>query len=187
MKDKGLKKLVEKNNKFVVAGKLISSLIWYSTCTLTMIDQKSAWKDIQNPMRNNLIYMKLMKTSIKNCPCDETGKNSKFGKGCTHARKKTKEQCVFTYNSFSEKGPMVLMLCLWYKKLLIYLVTYYFQKVTPCAAPGGPVYWRDPKDNNRAYLVGIVPRDEMKKVTRQTKGINSNQSVESYYLFTLTI
>ena len=74
-----------------------------------MIDLSLAWKDIQNPMKNNLIYMKLMKTNLLNCPCsDEDGKTDEiFGKGCTSKRKKSKEQCLFTYNSFSEKGPMV--------------------------------------------------------------------------------
>ena len=39
-----------------------------------------------------------------------------------------------------------------------------FQKLNACNARGGAVYWRDPSDEFRAYLIGIMPRDNMANV-----------------------
>ena len=39
-----------------------------------------------------------------------------------------------------------------------------FQKLNACNARGGAVYWRDPNDDFRAYLIGIMPRDNMTNV-----------------------
>ena len=36
-------------------------------------------------------------------------------------------------------------------------------KLTSCNARGGPVYYKDPKDK-KAYLIGIIPRDNIQDV-----------------------
>ena len=40
----------------------------------------------------------------------------------------------------------------------------FLQKLNACNARGGAVYWRDPNDDFRAYLIGIMPRDNMTNV-----------------------